>query len=206
MVGMFSPQATEKLKMIAEGLLTHAPQGANTVAPQPTGEAGRPAGLAVASIAPPSGSTSGGVLVTITGTGFAGGATVSFGETAATDSAVVSPTSISAITPGHAAGRVDVVVTNENDQSHTLRGGYLYVSLTPASGPNAGGTPVTITGTGFSGVTTVSFGGVSATDVRAVDDTTITATTPAHAAGAVDVVVGHGPSAVIIPRGYTYMP
>ena len=39
MVGMFSPQATEKLKMIAEGLLTHAPQGANTVAPQPTGEA-----------------------------------------------------------------------------------------------------------------------------------------------------------------------
>ena len=89
---------------------------------------------------------------------------MSFGETAATDSAVVSPTSISAITPGHAAGRVDVVVTPQNDQSHTLRGGYLYVSLTPASGPNAGGTPVTITGTGFSGVTTVSFGGVSATD------------------------------------------
>jgi hypothetical protein len=144
--------------------------------------------------------------VTITGTGFAVQATVSFGGTAATNMTVRSPTSIIVTTPPHTAGRVDVVVTNANRQSHTLRGGYLYVSLTPASGPSAGGQPVTITGVGFLGVTTVTFGGVSAANVQVVNDTTITATTPAHAAGAVDVVVGDGPASVTIPGGYTYTP
>ena len=48
---------------------------------------------------------------------------------------------------------------------------------------------VTITGTGFTGTTGVTFGGTPATGVTVVDDTTITATTPAHAPGAVDVVV-----------------
>lgn len=203
-VGMFSPQAAEKLKKIAEGLLTNAPQGANTVVPQPAGATAQPPALAVTAIAPSSGSISGGTAVTITGTGFAAGVTVSFGGTAALNVAVGSPTSITATTPSHTAGRVDVVVTNVNRQSYTLRGGYLYVSLTLVSGPSAGGQSVTITGAGFLGVTTVTFGGTPATNVQAVNDTTITATTPAHAPGRVDVVVGSGPTSVTLPGGYTY--
>lgn len=62
-------------------------------------------------------------------------------------------------------------------------------SVSANSGPSAGGTNVTITGTGFVATPTVAFGGTSATNVVRVNSTTITCTTPAHAAGAVDVVV-----------------
>ena len=74
------------------------------------------------SILPTSGSSNGGTSVTITGTGFAAGATVKFGGTAATNVAVGSSTSITATTPAHAAGAVDVVVTNSDSQSGTLTG------------------------------------------------------------------------------------
>ena len=50
--------------------------------------------------------------MTITGTGFLAGATVSLGGTAATGVTVVNSTSITATTAAHAAGAVNVVVTN----------------------------------------------------------------------------------------------
>jgi LPXTG-motif cell wall-anchored protein len=59
----------------------------------------------------------------------------------------------------------------------------------PAEGPIAGGIPVTVHGTGFTGATSVTFGGAAATDLAVVNGTTITATLPAHVAGPVDVVV-----------------
>jgi hypothetical protein len=75
--------------------------------------------------------------------------------------------------------------------------------VSPSSGATLGGTAVTITGTRFTGATGVTFGGVAATNVTVVDPNTITATTPAHAAGAVNVVVaserGSGTGA------YTYL-
>ncbi len=49
-------------------------------------------------------------------------------------------------------------------------------------GPLAGGTLVTITGTGFAGATAVYFGTSPATDVTVLSDTTITAGSPAGAA------------------------
>jgi hypothetical protein len=60
--------------------------------------------------------------------------------------------------------------------------------ISPTNGPTAGGTTVTITGSGFTGVTAVMFGTTAAT-FTFVSDTSITATAPAHAAGAVDVTV-----------------
>ena len=80
----------------------------------------------VTSISPTSGTTSGGTSVTITGTGFLSGATVSIGGTAATSVTVVSSTSITATTPAHSAGTVNVVVTNTDSQSGTLNNGYTY--------------------------------------------------------------------------------
>jgi hypothetical protein len=64
--------------------------------------------------------------VTITGTNFATGATVTFGGTAATNVVVVSSTSITATTPAHAAGAVTVTVTNPGGQSGSLTNGYTY--------------------------------------------------------------------------------
>jgi hypothetical protein len=166
----------------------------------------------VTAISPTSGTTAGGTAVTITGTGFLSGATVSFGGTAATGVTVVSGTSISATTPAHAAGAVTIVVTNTDSQSGSRANAYTYVnpaptiaSISPNSGPGTGGTAVTITGTGFLTGATVSFGGTAATGVSVVSSTSITATAPAHAAGAVNVVVANndGQSATLT-NGYTY--
>jgi hypothetical protein len=60
--------------------------------------------------------------------------------------------------------------------------------LSPAFGPAAGGTVVTITGSQFTGATAVSFGGAAATSVIVGSDNSITATAPAGS-GTVDVVV-----------------
>ena len=62
-------------------------------------------------------------------------------------------------------------------------------SVTPSTGPTSGGTLITITGTNFTAGATVTVGGASATNVVVVNATTITAETPAHAAGTVDVTV-----------------
>jgi hypothetical protein len=63
-------------------------------------------------------------------------------------------------------------------------------SSSPPSGPTAGGTPITISGTDFEAGATLTIGGLPAGDVVVVDSHTITATTPAFAAGtANDLVV-----------------
>lgn len=65
----------------------------------------------VTSISPSNGSTAGGTAVTITGTNFAAGATVTFGTAAATNVVIVSSTTITATTPVGSAGAVTVAVT-----------------------------------------------------------------------------------------------
>jgi IPT/TIG domain len=62
-------------------------------------------------------------------------------------------------------------------------------SVSATTGPAAGGTSVTITGTGLTGATSVLFGGNPAASYSVASDTSITAVTPATAAGTVDVNV-----------------
>src|SRR5262249_12938396 len=69
----------------------------------------------------------GGTPVTITGTNFQVGATVSIGGVAATSVVVVGPTKITAITGAHpASGLVSVMVTNPGNSSGSLSNGYFY--------------------------------------------------------------------------------
>ena len=77
-------------------------------------------------------------------------------------------------------------------------------SVTPSSGPTAGGTSVTLSGANFTGATGVTFDGTAATNVVVVNNTTITATTPAHAAAAVSVVVTTPAGANGANTAYTY--
>jgi hypothetical protein len=76
--------------------------------------------------------------------------------------------------------------------------------IVPATGPLAGGTHVTISGSGFQSGATVTFGGVAATNVVVVSGTSITATTPAHAAGAVNVAVTVNSTTGTLTNGFTY--
>jgi len=65
----------------------------------------------------------------------------------------------------------------------------IVVGVSPATGLAAGGTAVTITGAGFTGATGVTFGGTAGTSVVVVNSYTITAVSPAKAAGTYDVRV-----------------
>ncbi|MFM9133889.1 MAG: IPT/TIG domain-containing protein [bacterium] len=80
-------------------------------------------------------------------------------------------------------------------------------SVSPGSGPTAGGTAITITGTGFAaGLTTATIGGTPLLNVAVVNPTTLTATTPARAEGPADVSVTVGSSSALLAGGFTYIP
>ncbi len=102
------------------GTLTHQTTATLTVS--------SPVAPTVTGVNPSSGLLGGGTPVTLTGTNFASGAAVTFGGTAATNVVVVNSTQITATTPAHAAGAVNVVVTNPNTQAGTLTNGYTYVN------------------------------------------------------------------------------
>lgn len=77
-------------------------------------------------------------------------------------------------------------------------------SLSTTSGSTAGGTSTTITGTGFSSATAVTFGGTNATSFTIVDNNTINAIAPAHSAGSVSVNVTNSAGTNTANTLYTY--
>ena len=156
-------------------------------------------GPVVTGVSPAAGPTAGGITVTITGTGFTGVTAVDFGTTAATSVVVVSATEVTATSPA-GTGTVNVTVTGPSGISptsiadqFTYRAAPTVAGISPSVGPAAGGTSVTITGTGFTGATAVDFGTIAAKSVVVNSATEITATSPAATAGTVDVtVIGPG--------------
>jgi IPT/TIG domain-containing protein len=165
-----------------------------------------------------SGPLAGGNDVTLSGAGFKAEAKVLFGDAPAQKVTVASPTKITASTPPHAKQeKVDVKVTNPDGASVTLTGGYTYgtasdqpqvkvTSIQPASGDIAGGDQVRIQGDGFLESPTVKLGDSPATEVKRESATSITAKTPAHAEGTVDVTVTNPDnSSGKLTGGYTYV-
>jgi IPT/TIG domain len=157
------------------------------------GQAARAAAApTVTSVSPSEGVATGGIHVTITGSGFTGATAVVFGST---DEAftVVSDTEITAVESAQPVGTVvDVtVVTPDGTSAVTPADQFTFVpgteitGISPAAGSIDGGNTITITGTGFTGTTFVVFqqfvGSTSHTRAASftVDsDTQITATVP----------------------------
>lgn len=75
-------------------------------------------------------------------------------------------------------------------------------SISPTSGTERGGVSVTITGTGFTGATSASVGGLTLNSFTVVNDTTITGVTKMQPPGAKNVVVTNGTTATLT-SGYT---
>jgi hypothetical protein len=165
-------------------------------------------------LSPAAGPTAGGQTVTIHGTGFKAGAHVFFGSGAEASSVtVVSSTELRAVTPAHAAGLVNVrVISNSGTSPVTGHDKYTYgppavSAVSPHSGSASGGQTVTITGSGFVPGSHVVFGaGASATTVTFVTRDQLTAVSPAHAAGVVNVrvITPGGPSPISSTDHYTY--
>jgi hypothetical protein len=85
--------------------------------------------------------------------------------------------------------------------------GLQVASISPVSGPIAGGTPVTVRGNGFVAGATVTVGGVAATGVVVAGPTSLTAVTGAHATGLADVTVTiPGPRSATLTQGFFYAP
>jgi hypothetical protein len=81
------------------------------------------------------------------------------------------------------------------------------ISITPAFGPVAGGTSVTIRGLGFTSDAGVTFGGVAAPLSLLATQSGISTFTPPHDAGAVDVVVTDPTGAYgVLRNGFVYVP
>lgn len=91
---------------------------------------------------------------------------------------------IDGIPPGNPTGDLN---TRSNVAPNIQNLNPFIYSVVPMTGPQAGGTLVTITGANFTDIQTVKFGGVLASFVL-IDSTTIHATSPAYAVtGSVDV-------------------
>lgn len=82
-----------------------------------------------------------------------------------------------------AAGSVLATNTLRMNVGFPVPAGPAITAISPTSGSTAGGTSVTIMGTGFTGATGVTIGGAAATAVTVVSATSITCTTPAGTAG-----------------------
>ena len=184
-----------------------------------------PPPLFLESLSPDHGNPQGGTQVTIFGTGFDttnpprvtfGGVLATLQENTVTENrlTVVTPQAAQTVEVGEIL-RVDVTVTNPPDsgtstaESDTLEGAFAYahgdtpippavISVSPTSGPNSGGTSVTLSGTGFEpqnvrvvfgfGSSADAFSGAEAT-VTSSKEQTLTVRSPAAAADMTDQTV-----------------
>ncbi len=157
-----------------------------------------------------------GTQVTVTGSNFTAGTTVSFGGASASAVTVEDPAHLVATAPS-GSGVVDVTATTGNGASTPSTADEFsfgapilpvptVTGVSPDSGPVAGGTTVIVSGTDLAANATVDFGGVPATGVSCTT-TQCTAVAPAGGAGPVDVTVATdgGTSAVADADRYVYL-
>ena len=163
-------------------------------------------------VIPGTGPTAGGTHVTVAGSGFLPGATLTFARTPATSVQVQSGNVLTAVTPAGLAGPVDVQLINPDGQTALAPGAFLFVPppagqlMQPAQGPTAGGTIAVVTGTGFSSGSQVFFGTSQAIAVLYGSPTTLIVTTPAGT-GSVDVSVKNADNqSSTLPAKFVYNP
>ena len=155
------------------------------------------------SISPTGGPSAGATVAKITrtgpGTGFQPGATVTVGGSRV-DATILSAETISLVMPAHAAGTVQVIVTNPlplSQEPFRVSVWYSYADppvireLIPNTGSSVGGTPLIITGPSLCCMeVTVTVDGIVVRDAESGwPEDFIYLTTPAHAAGPVEVRV-----------------
>jgi len=194
-------QAVDVIVTSPIGSSTAVPQDGFTYAAAP----------AVSQLTPAEAPYLGGTAVVIGGSGFSGADEVLFGVTPAAyqvwSDGVVTATAPPGVGLVHVAVRTKIGVSAASPASQFTYAAIPAVAqLTPKSGPTAGGTSVVISGQGFTGATTVAFGGVVAPAFTVDSDIQITAISP-PGSGVVDVTVttSGGVSPVTVADQFTYV-
>ena len=163
----------------------------------------------ITSVTPLQGSVLGGTQITINGTSLSGTTAVKVGGVDCTNLQVFSPTLVKAVTPAGSAGEVPIsVITPAGTLFSSAPFTYVQLSISsvsPNQGIYSGGTAITITGTFMNGATSVKVGGVPATNVVAVNSTTVTAVTPAGSLGAASVEVTGAKGTATASGAFTYI-
>ncbi|MBL8923301.1 MAG: IPT/TIG domain-containing protein [Myxococcaceae bacterium] len=169
--------------------------------------------VAASAVTPANGPVAGGTAVTLTGSAIPADALVSIGALPAANVTVASETRLSAVTPRGAGGAAsDVWVREAADLENevVLVGGFTFdepLSLgrvQPDRGAIAGGTLVTVLGSGFGEGTVVEFGRFTAKDIKFVSPHLITCRTPRGDVGTVDVKVVRATQNDTLPGGFSY--
>ncbi len=163
----------------------------------------------IASVAPGQGTIVGGTPITISGAYFTGATSVTIGGAPVTNMIVVSSTTITAVTPAHAAGSVSITITTPS-RTTTFPNAFSYasssiLSIVPNMGVVGGGALITISGNYLGGATSVTIGGAPATNLVVVSPTTITAVTPTGTLGPADVVVTTPAGTLTSLNGFSYV-
>ncbi len=167
--------------------------------------------VSLAGVTPTSGPAVGGQSVAVAGAGFVDGLELLFGAMPATSLARTDATHLTAATPP-GSGAVDVVVRDpaDHDNRDVLSGGYTFVEalslgrIAPASGAIAGGTLVTVMGTGFAPGVIAEVGGSPLRDLKVLDAHTLTGRTPPGKSGPADVAVRDASGRDVAPGAFTY--
>ncbi|HET7013331.1 MAG TPA: IPT/TIG domain-containing protein [Streptosporangiaceae bacterium] len=143
----------------------------------------QPASPHVSAISPTYGTWHGGTKVTIKGSNFVGVKSVTFGGKAGTHLKVSGVDTLSVTAPKGTEGKyMKVVIKAAGGTSNWAR--YMYAdaphiaSISPAKGTHKGGTKVTIKGSNFAGVKSVTFGGKAGTHLSVSDTGTLTVIVP----------------------------
>lgn len=136
-----------------------------------------------------------GSTIVIRGSGFTGTTSVTIGGMKAKSFKVVGDNVVSAVVaPGTLTGAITITTAAGNvTSSGSFTVGPTIASFTPATG--TGGTGVTITGSGFTAATAVTFGGTNAQNVSIVSDSKITAVVAAGSTTGPVEVAGPGGTA-----------
>jgi hypothetical protein len=160
---------------------------------------------------PSRGPVAGGTSVTLSGRGFIPGTTVTIGGVALVGMSIDGERTITGATPPGTAGVSPVLIANTGGTVE-VPGGFTYVedvavqSVTPPSGPAAGGTDIVIGGTGFLQGSAVLIGARPAISVTVDSPLQIRAVTPPGSPGAAAVTVVNGNGQATLDAGFTYQP
>jgi len=194
----------------------YSPNGVEWATSADSNPAVAPAGPLVDGVSPAYGPAQGGTVVTVDGSGLGTGMTVSFGSGSGAPLSCGGSTTQCTTTAPPGTGIVFVVVTDlEGISSPAVPASqFSYApaisSISPSSGPLAGGTSVTVDGTNFvPGATTIEFGGVDASSVSCTSTTQCTAVSPASASATTTVVdvtatTAGGTSPITVADKFTY--
>jgi len=173
----------------------------------------------ISSIEPTSGGSAGGTAVVIRGANLANTAPgtfeVTFGGQPAAQIVVIDSTEVECRTPPGTPGAADVQIVNRFGSS-LAPAAFVYhptpvvTSISPDRGTREGGTPVTVTGSGFAdndpGETVCLIGLKTLLDIDIVNDTTITGVTQdSWIETSKDVTVTNNNGVGLLPGAYRYV-